>query len=110
MVKLRKSRFLKPCASTVSIAIKRTRRTAKETVMSEQEIKVPDLGGADEVEIIDVLVSVDDSVEAEDSILTVETDKASVDLPSPGAGKITKLSVKVGRSEERRVGRVGCVM
>src|SRR5690554_4573222 len=96
MVKLRKSRFLKPCASTVSIAIKRTRRTAKETVMSEQEIKVPDLGGADEVEIIDVLVSVGDSVEAEDSILTVETDKASVDLPSPGAGKITKLSVKVG--------------
>ncbi|MCK0163209.1 dihydrolipoyllysine-residue acetyltransferase [Marinobacter sp. S6332] len=64
--------------------------------MSEQEIKVPDLGGADEVEIIDVLVSVGDSVEAEDSILTVETDKASVDLPSPGAGKITKLSVKVG--------------
>jgi len=64
--------------------------------MSEQEIKVPDLGGADEVEIIEILVSVGDSVEAEDSILTVETDKASVDLPSPGAGKITKLSVKVG--------------
>lgn len=64
--------------------------------MSEQEIKVPDLGGADEVEIIEILVSVGDSVEAEDSILTVETDKASVDLPAPGAGKITKLSVKEG--------------
>lgn len=64
--------------------------------MSEQEIKVPDLGGADEVEVIELLVSAGDSVEAEDPILTVETDKASVELPSPGAGKIIKLTVKVG--------------
>ncbi len=64
--------------------------------MSEQEIKVPDLGGADEVEIIEITVSVGDSVEEEDSILTVESDKASVDLPSPAKGKITKISVKVG--------------
>lgn len=64
--------------------------------MSEQEIKVPDLGGADEVEVIELLVSAGDSVEAEDPILTIETDKASVELPSPGAGKITKLTVKVG--------------
>ncbi len=64
--------------------------------MSEQEIKVPDLGGADEVEVIEILVSKGDSVEEEDPILTVESDKASVELPSPGAGKITKISVKVG--------------
>ncbi|TGN40514.1 dihydrolipoyllysine-residue acetyltransferase [Marinobacter confluentis] len=64
--------------------------------MSEQEIKVPDLGGADEVEVIEILVSQGDSVEAEDPILTVESDKASVELPSPGAGKITKITVKVG--------------
>jgi pyruvate dehydrogenase E2 component (dihydrolipoamide acetyltransferase) len=64
--------------------------------MSEQEIKVPDLGGADEVEIIEIAVSKGDSVEAEDPILTIETDKATVDLPSPGAGKITKVTVKVG--------------
>lgn len=64
--------------------------------MSEQEIKVPDLGGADEVEIIEITVSEGDTVEEEDSILTVESDKASVDLPSPAAGKITKISVKVG--------------
>ena len=64
--------------------------------MSEQEIKVPDLGGADEVEVIEVLVSKGDSVETEDPILTVESDKASVELPSPGAGKITKITVKVG--------------
>lgn len=64
--------------------------------MSEQEIKVPDLGGAEEVEVIELLVSAGDTVETEDPILTVETDKASVELPSPGAGKITKLTVKVG--------------
>lgn len=64
--------------------------------MSEQEIKVPDLGGADEVEVIEILVSKGDSVEEEDPILTVESDKASVELPSPGAGKIVKITVKVG--------------
>ncbi|KPQ28609.1 MAG: dihydrolipoyllysine-residue acetyltransferase [Marinobacter excellens HL-55] len=64
--------------------------------MSEQEIKVPDLGGADEVEVIEITVSAGDSVEAEDPILTVESDKASVELPAPAAGKITKITVKVG--------------
>ncbi len=64
--------------------------------MSEQEIKVPDLGGADEVEVIEIIVSKGDSVEEEDPILTVESDKASVELPSPGTGKITNISVKVG--------------
>ncbi|MBS3805422.1 MAG: 2-oxo acid dehydrogenase subunit E2, partial [Oleiphilaceae bacterium] len=64
--------------------------------MSEQEIKVPDLGGADEVEIIEITVSEGDSVEEEDPILTVESDKASVELPSPAAGKILKITVKVG--------------
>ena len=64
--------------------------------MSEQEIKIPDLGGADEVEVIEIIVSVGDSVEEEDPILTVESDKASVELPSPGAGKITRITAKVG--------------
>ncbi|MDX1757009.1 MAG: dihydrolipoyllysine-residue acetyltransferase [Marinobacter sp.] len=64
--------------------------------MSEQEIKVPDLGGADEVEVIEINVSNGDSVEEEDPILTVESDKATVELPSPAAGKITGISVKVG--------------
>src|SRR5690554_379354 len=64
--------------------------------MSEQEIRVPDLGGADEVEIIEIIVSEGDTVEEEDSILTVESDKATVELPAPAAGKITKLTVKVG--------------
>merc|ERR1712000_126591 len=48
------------------------------------------------VEVIEIIVSAGDSVEEEDPILTVESDKASVELPSPGAGKITKITVKVG--------------
>ena len=64
--------------------------------MSEQEIKVPDLGGAEEVEVIEVLVSKGDTVAEEDPLLTVESDKASVELPAPGNGKITRLTVKVG--------------
>ncbi len=64
--------------------------------MSEQEIKVPDLGGADEVEIIELLVSEGDTVAEEDPILTVESDKASVELPAPVAGKIIRITVKVG--------------
>ncbi|RBP33448.1 pyruvate dehydrogenase E2 component (dihydrolipoamide acetyltransferase) [Marinobacter pelagius] len=64
--------------------------------MSEQEIKVPDLGGADEVEIIEIIASAGDSVEEEDPILTVESDKASVELPAPFKGKITRITVKVG--------------
>lgn len=64
--------------------------------MSEQEIKVPDLGGVDEAEVIEVSVAEGDTVEQEDPILTMESDKASVDLPSPFAGKIVKLTVKVG--------------
>ncbi|MDX1587920.1 MAG: dihydrolipoyllysine-residue acetyltransferase [Oleiphilaceae bacterium] len=64
--------------------------------MSEQEIRVPDLGGADEVEITEILVKAGDTVAAEDAILEVESDKASVELPSPGAGTVKKITVKVG--------------
>ncbi|MDC0662483.1 dihydrolipoyllysine-residue acetyltransferase [Marinobacter sp. SS21] len=64
--------------------------------MSEQDIKVPDLGGAEEVEVIEILVNEGDSVAEEDPILTVESDKATVELPAPAAGKITAITVKVG--------------
>ena len=61
-----------------------------------QEIRVPDIGGFDDVEIIEVLVSAGDSVAAEDSLITLESDKASMEVPAPGAGKITEVKVKVG--------------
>ena len=60
-----------------------------------QKILVPDVGG-DEVEIIEICVAVGDSIDAEDAIITVETDKASMDIPAPSAGTITQLTVAVG--------------
>jgi len=62
------------------------------------EIKVPDLGGASDVEIIELLVGVEESVEIEDSLLTLESDKASMDIPAPLAGVIESINVKVGDS------------
>lgn len=59
------------------------------------DVLVPDVGG-EEVEVIEVCVSVGDSVEAEDSLITVESDKASMDIPAPFAGKITEILVAVG--------------
>jgi len=60
-----------------------------------QKILVPDVGG-DEVEIIEICFAVGDSLEADEGILTVETDKASMDIPAPFAGTLTALLVNVG--------------
>ena len=60
------------------------------------DIKVPDLGGSDNVEIIEVAVSEGDDVNAEDPLITLESDKASMDVPSPHSGKIVSLTVKEG--------------
>ncbi|WP_083006941.1 pyruvate dehydrogenase complex dihydrolipoyllysine-residue acetyltransferase [Halomonas sp. GT] len=60
------------------------------------DIKVPDLGGSDNVEIIEVAVSAGDEVNAEDTLITLESDKASMDVPSPHGGKIVALTVKEG--------------
>ncbi|MEQ6888621.1 pyruvate dehydrogenase complex dihydrolipoyllysine-residue acetyltransferase [Halomonas sp. CS7] len=60
------------------------------------EIKVPDLGGSADVEIIEVAVAAGDQVDAEDTLITLESDKASMDVPSPQAGKIVSLTVKEG--------------
>ncbi|MGJ7456505.1 pyruvate dehydrogenase complex dihydrolipoyllysine-residue acetyltransferase [Halomonas sp. RA08-2] len=60
------------------------------------EIKVPDLGGSSDVEIIEVAVAEGDEVAAEDTLITLESDKASMDVPSPHAGKLVSLTVKEG--------------
>jgi dihydrolipoamide dehydrogenase len=64
--------------------------------MSEQNITVPDIGDFDEVSVIEVLVKVGDTVKAEQSLITVETDKASMEIPSSAAGVVKTLTVKVG--------------
>jgi pyruvate dehydrogenase E2 component (dihydrolipoamide acetyltransferase) len=60
------------------------------------EITIPDIGDFTDVPVIEILVKVGDTVEAEQPIVTLESDKASMDVPSPAAGKITKIVVKVG--------------
>jgi len=60
-----------------------------------QKILVPDVGG-DEVEIIEICFAVGDSVEADEGIVTVETDKASMDIPAPFSGELSALLVNVG--------------
>ncbi|WP_444908750.1 dihydrolipoyllysine-residue acetyltransferase [Microbulbifer sp. TRSA005] len=64
--------------------------------MAKQVIKVPDLGGADQVDVIEITVAVGDTVAQEDSLIVVEGDKASMDVPAPVAGKILSISVKEG--------------
>ena len=60
------------------------------------DIKVPDLGDFQDVEVIEVLVAAGDSVERETGLVTLETDKAAMDVPSPENGVVESLDVKVG--------------
>ncbi len=64
--------------------------------MAASEVKVPDIGDFQEVEVIEVLVKAGDEVAVEQSLITVESDKASMEIPSPSAGRISELKVKVG--------------
>ena len=63
---------------------------------SSMNIAIPDIGDFKDVAVIEVLVKVGDTVEAEQSLFTVESDKASMEIPSPAAGTITALSLKLG--------------
>lgn len=65
-------------------------------VAVEEDITVPDLGTDEEVEVIEVHVSVGDVVAKNDSLITLESDKAAMDIPSSKGGEITRLQVKVG--------------
>ncbi len=60
------------------------------------EIRVPDIGDFTDVPVIEILVAVGDEVQAEDPLVTLESDKATMDVPAPEAGKISQLRVSVG--------------
>ena len=60
------------------------------------EVLLPDIGDFHDVEIIEILVKPGDRVEAEDPLLTLESDKASMEIPSPQAGVVEEVSVAVG--------------
>jgi pyruvate dehydrogenase E2 component (dihydrolipoamide acetyltransferase) len=63
---------------------------------SAVEVRVPDIGDFKDVPIIELLVKVGDTVKAEDSLMTLESDKATMDIPSPVSGVVSELKVKVG--------------
>ena len=60
------------------------------------EVVVPDIGSFDSVDVIEILVKAGDVIAKEDSLITLESDKASMDIPSPYAGTVKELKVKVG--------------
>ncbi|MBE1287759.1 MAG: pyruvate dehydrogenase complex dihydrolipoyllysine-residue acetyltransferase [Alteromonadaceae bacterium] len=64
--------------------------------LSTIQVTVPDIGGDENVDVIDVLVAVGDKVEAEDGLITLETDKASMDVPSPEPGIVKAIHASVG--------------
>jgi len=64
--------------------------------VANQEIKVPDIGGAEGVDVIAILVKVGDVVKVEDALITLEGDKATMDVPTPVAGTVKELKIKVG--------------
>ena len=64
--------------------------------MTIQTVSVPDIGGTEGAEVIEVSIAVGDTVEIEQSIIVLETDKASMDIPSSVAGKVTKVNVSIG--------------
>jgi pyruvate dehydrogenase E2 component (dihydrolipoamide acetyltransferase) len=64
--------------------------------MAIVEVQVPDIGDLDEVAVIELMVKVGDTVKAEQSLITVESDKASMEIPSSSAGVITEIKVKLG--------------
>jgi pyruvate/2-oxoglutarate dehydrogenase complex dihydrolipoamide acyltransferase (E2) component len=60
------------------------------------EVKVPDIGDFKDIPVIEVLVKPGDKVRAEDALVTLESDKATMDVPAPSAGTVKELKVKVG--------------
>ena len=61
-----------------------------------QEARVPDIGGYDDVPVIELLVAVGDRVKADQGLVTLESDKATMEVPAPFAGVVRELKVKIG--------------
>ncbi|HPQ96647.1 MAG TPA: dihydrolipoyl dehydrogenase, partial [Thiolinea sp.] len=64
--------------------------------MSVIEIKVPDIGDFSDVDVIEVLVKAGDTVAVDDALITLESDKASMDIPSSAAGTVKEMKITVG--------------
>lgn len=84
-----------PAATTVA-ATPSAPAAATPAEASVQEIKVPDIGGSTDVDVIELLVAVGDEISVDQGLITLESDKATMEVPAPVAGKVTELIVKVG--------------
>ena len=62
----------------------------------EIEVKVPDIGDFKNIPVIELLVKPGDTVKAEDALMTLESDKATMDVPSPAAGVVKQIIIKIG--------------
>ena len=60
------------------------------------DVKIPDIGDYSDIPVIEVYVKAGDRVEAEQSLITLESDKASMDVPSPAAGIVKEIKIKIG--------------
>ena len=81
---------------TTAPAAAQTVAPAVAVVTGSVEIKVPDIGDFKDVSVIEILVKVGDSIKAEQSLMTVESDKAAMEIPSSAAGVLKELKVKLG--------------
>ena len=64
--------------------------------MALKDVLVPDIGNFDSVDVIEVLIKAGDTIAKDDSLITVESDKASMDIPAPFAGVVKEVKVKIG--------------
>src|SRR5271154_1977200 len=85
-----------PCRPSVSIRKNPTLCRFEAIVNNPTEVLVPDIGGFKDVSVIDVLVKEGQQIEKETPLITIETEKASMDVPAPAAGKITQVKLKQG--------------
>ncbi len=77
-------------------AAERDKEQNKPAASAPETVTVPDIGDFKEVEVIEVLVKAGDTVTKEQSLITLESDKATMEIPSPAAGVVKELKVKVG--------------
>jgi len=74
------------------------KRLLEGQLVTVETIKIPDIGGSTDVEVIEVCVAVGDVIKVEQSLIVLESDKASMEIPSPKAGKVVALKIAVGKT------------
>ncbi|OHX15602.1 dihydrolipoyllysine-residue acetyltransferase [Chromobacterium amazonense] len=85
-----------PAAAPAPVAAAPAAAPAAPAASGRSEIRVPDIGGHNGVDVIEVTVKVGDEIAVDDSLITLETDKATMEVPATAAGKVVEVKIKVG--------------